>query len=188
MSYFESKYTGEQIEVLLDRAGNLNMVEANLTDAPVGNLVSIKIGGRQYLIPVYSDVKVNGEGTPTATATSITIDGITYAIPQGGGGGTPTDKYIHTIKLTWQSTHTAVLQYISTSAEPVTNDVKFASFLRTMSGSNYVDYSVPFSYISGHPDRPTAVYEILVFSSSREAWIFDTTFEDVAYSDTVILL
>lgn len=181
--YFESKYTGSEIEALLDKVDGLDAVEGNPIEGSSVDLIKIKIGENVYLIPPRMSVVVNGAGTPVATAEKISVNGVTFSIPQQGGGTSGT-KYLHSIALEY-GTMQSFIQIISNTPTPVNNDSTFSTLLVNASGVNNIEQCYTFCQTTGHPDRPDANYDILIFSSTRDGWVFDGGFVDVTYQDTV---
>ena len=70
-SIFKSKYTGEQIEELLDKASTVSDVQANNGEPTTADLSTIKIGDVNYKIPEPptpedpTDVEANPSGEAT---------------------------------------------------------------------------------------------------------------------------
>ena len=92
-SIFKSKYTGEQIEELLDKASTVSDVQANNGEPTTADLSTIKIGDVNYKIPEPptpedpTDVEANPSGEATAELTKLKVGETIYSIPRGSGGG-----------------------------------------------------------------------------------------------------
>ena len=75
---FKSKYTGEQIEEILDKANNVTDIQANNGEPTTADLTTLKIGDVNYKIPEQS----GGGETPT-NRIKFTINGIPYEADEG---------------------------------------------------------------------------------------------------------
>lgn len=87
---YKSKYTGEQIEEMLENASRVAKVEANPTGEATEELTKITIGDTTYSIPEGTEgtvVEGNPSGDATVELTKLKIGDTIYSIPQGNGGG-----------------------------------------------------------------------------------------------------
>lgn len=101
-SIFKSKYTGEQIEEILDKANNVTDVQANNGEPTSEDLSTLKIGDVNYKIsePTTPEeptvVEANPSGDATAELSKLKVGETIYSIPQGSGGGDGSGTlYIH---------------------------------------------------------------------------------------------
>lgn len=76
---FKSKYTGEQIEEILDKANNVTDITPNNGEATTEDLLTLKIGDVNYKIPEQSD----GSGETPTNRIKFTINGIPYEADEG---------------------------------------------------------------------------------------------------------
>lgn len=86
---YKSKYTGEQIEEMLENASRVAKVEANPTGEATEELTKITIGDTTYSIPEGTEgtvVEGNPSGDATVELTKLKIGDTIYSIPQGSGG------------------------------------------------------------------------------------------------------
>lgn len=89
---FKSKYTGEQIEEILDKANNVTDVQANNGEPTTADLSTLKIGDVNYKIPEPSaptestDVEANPTAEATAVLSKLRVGTEIYSIPSGNGG------------------------------------------------------------------------------------------------------
>lgn len=102
---FKSKYTGEQIEEILDKVNNVTDITPNPTEEATAELQKITIGGTTYSIPKGITVEGNPSGDATTELTKLKVGNIIYSIPQGSGGGNSSN--IDTSKMFTISTNTA---------------------------------------------------------------------------------
>lgn len=87
---YKSKYTGEQIEEMLENASRVAKVEANPTGDATEELTKITIGDTTYSIPEGTEgtvVEGNPSGDATVELTKLKIGDTIYSIPQQSGGG-----------------------------------------------------------------------------------------------------
>lgn len=104
---FKSKYTGEQIEEILDKANNVTDVQANNGEPTTADLSTLKIGDVNYKIPEPTTpeeptvVEANPSGDATAELTKLKVGNTIYSIPQNSGGelGGGTKLYQHNLTL-----------------------------------------------------------------------------------------
>ena len=78
---FKSKYTGEQIEQILDKANNVTDIKANNGEPTTETLVTIKIGNTNYILG--GNVEPNPSEEATEELTKIKINGVVYSIASG---------------------------------------------------------------------------------------------------------
>lgn len=83
---FKSKYTGEQIEEILDRANNVTDITPNPEEEATEELQKITIGGTTFSIPKGVTVEGNPSGDATVELTKLKVGDVIYSIPQGSGG------------------------------------------------------------------------------------------------------
>lgn len=117
---FKSKYTGEQIEDILDKANNVTDITPNPEAEATEELQKITIGNTTFSIPKGVTVEGNPSEDATVELTKLKVGDTIYSIPQGsGGGGTP--LYRHSISLTTPfSSNSDVYSFISEESDPYT--------------------------------------------------------------------
>lgn len=128
-SIFKSKYTGEQIEELLDKASTVSDVQANNGEPTTADLSTIKIGDVNYKIPEPptpedpTDVEANPSGEATDELTKLKVGETIYSIPQGSGEGSGSGSglYRHSISLYTSFTQDSdVFSFITEDSTPYT--------------------------------------------------------------------
>lgn len=82
VNIYKSKFTGEQIDQMLEDASKAVNIEANPTREATEELTKITIGDKTYSIPEGA-VEGNPTGDATVELTKITIGDTTYSIPEG---------------------------------------------------------------------------------------------------------
>lgn len=89
---FKSKYTGEQIEEILDKSNNVTDIQANNGEPTTADLSTLKIGDVNYKIPEPTPpeestvVEANPSGEATVELNKLKVGETIYSIPQGNGG------------------------------------------------------------------------------------------------------
>lgn len=83
---FKSKYTGEQIEEILDKSNNVTDITPNPEEEATEELQKITIGSTTFSIPKGVTVEGNPSGDTTVELTKLKVGDVIYSIPQGSGG------------------------------------------------------------------------------------------------------
>lgn len=158
-SIFKSKYTGEQIEEILDKANNVTDIQANNGEPTTADLSTLKIGDVNYKIPEPPTpeeptvVEANPSGDATAELNKLKVGETIYSIPQGSGGG-GTQLYEHTVVC---SNGTVVI--ISTVETPAATAVDFEGAIPSLHAHHptlaYYGNLLIFSHRTG--DTPSAI-------------------------------
>lgn len=164
---FKSKYTGEQIEEILDKANNVTDVQANNGEPTTADLSTLKIGDVNYKIPEPTTpeeptvVEANPSGDATAELTKLKVGETIYSIPQGSSGG-GTQLYEHTVVC---SNGTVVI--ISTVGTQATTAVDFEGAIPSLHAHYptlaFYGNLLIFSYRSG--DTPSAIRNQKIYGS-----------------------
>ena len=80
---YKSKFTGEQIDQMLEDASKAVNIEGNPSGEATVELTKLKIGDTTYSIPEGAVVEGNPSGEATEELAKITIGDKTYSIPEG---------------------------------------------------------------------------------------------------------
>ena len=145
---YKSKFTGEQIDQMLEDASKAVNIEVNPSGEATEELTKITIGDKTYSIPEGTVVEGNPSGEATEELTKLTIGETTYSIPegtavegnpsgdstveltklkigdtiysipQGGGGGTT--LYKHSLKINGQGYSS--MYVVNTSPNKITDE------------------------------------------------------------------
>lgn len=123
---FKSKFTGEQIEEILDKANNVTDITPNPVAEATEVLQTITIGSTTFSIPQGVSVEGNPSGDATVELTKLKVGDTIYSIPQNsGGGGGGTQLYRHTITFD----NGSVLIALSLSDNNSTDDYSVGSII-----------------------------------------------------------
>lgn len=124
---FKSKFTGEQIEDILDKANNVTDIQANNGEPTTADLSTLKIGNVNYKIPETStpsettEVEANPTGVPTGILNSIRIDEIIYRLPDNSDSAEST----FTLTLNIRNNQNSSYQLpINANGESLTNIIR----------------------------------------------------------------
>lgn len=90
---FKSKYTGEQIEEILDKANNVTDITPNPEAEATEELQKITIGSTTFSIPKGTTVEGNPSEDATEELTKLKVGDTVFSIPQGSGGNA--NVYLH---------------------------------------------------------------------------------------------
>lgn len=82
---FKSKYTGEQIEEILDKANNVTDITPNPEAEATDELHKITIGNNTFSIPNGVTVEANPSADATEELTKLKVGDTVFSIPQGSG-------------------------------------------------------------------------------------------------------
>lgn len=84
---YKSKYTGEQIEQMLENASAVARIVPNPDAEGTTPLTKITIGDVVYIIPEGETVTPNPDTDATETLSKLQIGDVVYSVEGGGGGG-----------------------------------------------------------------------------------------------------
>lgn len=163
---FKSKYTGEQIEEILDKANNVTDVQANNGEPTTADLSTLKIGDVNYKIPEPTTpeeptvVEANPSGDATAELNKLKVGETIYSIPQGSSGGT--QLYKHTVVCS-----NATVIIISTVGTQATSAIDFESSIPSLHARHttlaFYGNLLISSYRDG--DTPSAIRNQKIYGS-----------------------
>ena len=101
---FKSKYTGEQIEEILDKANNVTDITPNPEAEATDVLQKITIGNTTFSIPQGVSVEGNPSGDATVELTKLKVGDTIYSIPQNSGGGSGSGLKLYFVRITVDDT------------------------------------------------------------------------------------
>lgn len=84
---FKSKFTGEQIEAILEKANNITDITPNPTEEATEELQKITIGDTIFYIPKSIIVEANPSEDATEELTKLKVGDTVFSIPQQSGNG-----------------------------------------------------------------------------------------------------
>lgn len=164
---FKSKFTGEHIEEILDKANNVTDVQANNGEPTTADLSTLKIGDVNYKIPEPSApetpiiVEANPSGDATAELSKLKVGETIYSIPQNSGGG-GTQLYKHTVVCS-----NATVIIISTVGTQATSAIDFESSIPSLHAHHttlaFYGNLLISSYRDG--DTPSAIRNQKIYGS-----------------------
>lgn len=96
---FKSKYTGEQIDEILDKANNVTDIQANNGEPTTADLTTLKIGNVNYKIPEQSG---GGGGGDTPSVDTSNLRGFLAANSDGGLELSDLCFYLYNNGMTWR--------------------------------------------------------------------------------------